>query len=240
MSKTGLFITFEGPEGSGKSTQAQLLSDSLRKVGTETLLLQDPGSTKLGKQLREWLLRGEIGNCTPMTEAFLFIASRTALVQEHIVPAMKKGAVVICDRFHDSTVAYQGFAGGVDPKWLDKVGRMAIGNVMPDMTIVLDLPVTEGFNRIGAGRDNIERRALDFHKRVRQGYLDLAESQKQRFITIDARLDVADIHIEVLRRISHKLMRSGNSVEAISRGAMFRELAKASTNSRNSSAHGVG
>lgn len=148
-------------------------------------LLRDPGSTALGRALRRVLLHSD-ADLSPMAEALLFIGGRVRLVDEKIAPALRAGRVVVCDRFHDSTVVYQGHAGGVDPRWLDRAGRAAIGGVMPRVTLLLDLPAERGFARRGHRRDRMERKALEFHRRVRRGFLRVAAADRRRVAVIDA------------------------------------------------------
>jgi len=181
----GLFITFEGPEGSGKSTQARWLVQFLRRRGRRVTFLRDPGSTALGRSLRKVLLHSD-AELSPLAEALLFIGGRVRLVEERIAPALRQRRVVVCDRFHDSTVVYQGFGGGLDVPWLERAGRRAIRGTMPDATIVLDLSPRQGFARLRRSRDRMERKARDFHRRVRTGFLRLAAREPRRFIVINA------------------------------------------------------
>ena len=179
------FITFEGPEGSGKSSQARALARTLRRGGRRVTLLRDPGSTALGRALRRALLHTATP-LSPLAEALLFIGGRVALVEEQIRPALARGRIVVCDRYHDSTLAYQGHGGGLDPKWLDRLGRRAIGNVMPSKTVLLDVPVEQGLARLRRAHDRMERKALPFHRRVRAGHRALARREPRRFSVIDA------------------------------------------------------
>ncbi len=183
--KRGVFITFEGPEGSGKSSQGRWLVQRLRRRGYRVEFVRDPGSTVLGRTLRRALLHTR-ASLAPLTEALLFIGGRVQLVEERIRPALAKGRIVICDRFHDATVAYQGFGGGVNVVWLDRLGRRAIHGVMPSLTILLDVPTQEGFARLHRSRDRMERKASVFHERVRRGYLQLAARESRRFAVVDA------------------------------------------------------
>ena len=157
----------------------------MRRAGYRVVLVRDPGSTALGRALRRVLLHLP-GPLSALQEALLFIGGRVALVEERIAPALRRGAVVICDRFHDSTVVYQGFGGQLDVRWLDRMGKCAIGGVMPHLTILLDLPVAKGFARLHRSRDRMERKARQFHERVRQGYHRLARRDPDRFIVINA------------------------------------------------------
>ncbi len=202
MTERGVFITLEGPEGSGKSSQARWLASRLRRAGLRVVLVRDPGSTALGRALRRVLLH-QAGELSPLAEALLFIGGRVALVRKRIAPALRRGAVVLCDRFHDATVAYQGYGGGLDPRWLDKLGRRAIGGVMPSRTILLDLPTEQGFARLHRSRDRMERKAFAFHRRVRAGYRALARREPRRFILIDATQSVA----EVRRRLATAVLK---------------------------------
>ena len=182
----GFFITLEGPEGSGKSSQARWLTRWLRRGGREVILVRDPGSTALGRALRRVLLHSA-SEWSPLAEALVFIGGRAQLVAERIRPALARGAIVVCDRFHDSTVAYQGFGGGVEIGRLSAWGRRAIAGLMPDLTLVLDVPVDVGLaRRAGRPRDRMERKALAFHRRVRQGYLTLAKREPRRLVVVDA------------------------------------------------------
>ncbi len=181
----GFFLTLEGPEGSGKSSQSRWLARRLRRAGYRVMQLQDPGSTALGRSLRRILLHTG-GTLTPLTEALLFIGGRVQLVEELIRPALARGRVVVCDRFHDATVAYQGFGGGMDVPRLDRLGRRAIQGVMPSLTFLLDVPSERGFARLRRVRDRMERKPLAFHRRVRAGYLRLAAREPRRFVVIDA------------------------------------------------------
>ena len=201
MSKRGFFISLEGPEGSGKSSQGRWLVQVLRRAGYSVTFLRDPGSTALGRDLRKALLHTATP-LSPMAEALLFIGGRVQLVEERIRPLLRRRHIVVCDRFHDSTVAYQGFGGGLDVSWLDRLGRGAIHHVMPGLTILLDVPTKEGFARLHRARDRMERKALPFHRRVRSGYLRLAKREPRRFAVVDAskRPDVVRTRIETIVR----------------------------------------
>ena len=184
MKRTGFFITLEGPEGSGKSTQSRRLAAYLKRRGCRVVQVRDPGSTALGRALRAVLLHNDF-QPSPLLEALLFIGARMQLVEERVRPALKKGAVVVCDRFHDSTVVYQGYAGGLNVAWLDHFGYSAVAPTMPQLTILLDLPAKEGFARLKRGRDRMERKAQQFHRQVRQGYLRQAKRRSTRIVVVD-------------------------------------------------------
>ena len=207
----GFFITFEGPEGSGKSSQARWLVATLRRRGFRGVTLRDPGSTALGRALRRTLLHTST-SLSPLAEALLFIGGRVQLVEEKIRPALAKGHIVVCDRFHDSTMAYQGIGGRLDVAWLDRLGRAAIHGTMPALTILLDVPTSRGFARLHRARDRMERKAAVFHRRVRAGFLRLAAREPRRFVIVDASKSPREVrmHIEgiVMPYLTHSLTSS--------------------------------
>ena len=208
MKRAGLFITLEGPEGSGKSTQSRWMVNGLRRAGYRVVFLRDPGSTALGRALRRVLLHTS-GRLSPLAEALLFIGGRVQLVEELIQPALRRGRIVICDRFHDATVAYQGFGGGLKVPWLDRLGREAIHGVMPSLTIVLDVATQAGFARLHRSRDRMERKAAAFHRRVRRGYLQLAKREPKRLAVVDASQSRERVHAQIERVVIRHLRRSG-------------------------------
>ena len=187
MKRHGAFITFEGPEGSGKSTQVRALALWLHRRGHRVLTLREPGGTLLGERLRRVLLSPATGKLNSRTEAFLYMAARAELVDAIIHPALARGMIVLCDRFLDSTLAYQGYGSGVDVLALRRMGRLATGDLSPDVTFLLDLPAAVGLRRVRGAKDRIERRAASFHERVRRGFLALARREPWRFRVIDAR-----------------------------------------------------
>jgi dTMP kinase len=208
MRRRGYFITFEGPEGSGKSSQSRLLLRWLKRQGYRVVFLRDPGSTALGRTLRHVLLH-TAAPMSPLVEALLFIGGRVQLVEEKIAPALAKGRVVICDRFHDATVAYQGFGGELDVPWLNRFGRSAIGGVMPRLTILLDVPPAKGFARLRRAKDRIERKARTFHERVRTGYRKLAARERNRFVVLDASQPPEGIQRRIRQIVTRRLATPG-------------------------------
>lgn len=203
-SNHGLFITFEGPEGAGKSLQARRLISRLRREGYAVNAVRDPGSTRLGRALRRVLLH-EPDPLSPLTEALLFFAGRIRLVEECILPALNAGHIVVCDRFHDATVAYQGFGGQLSAEWLDEFGRAAIGEVMPDMSFLLDLKPEEGMARLNRAKDRMERKQLTFHRKVREGYLTIAKQNTDRFHCLDATRSPRELSRDIFELIKPKL-----------------------------------
>lgn len=190
----GKLITFEGPEGAGKSTQAAMLIAKLEARGLEVVYTREPGGTKLGEAIRGVLQYNAAGeDPCPESEVLLFEASRAQLVRQVIQPALDRGAWVLCDRFADSTTAYQGFGRGFSVELMETINRFAIGTAMPDMTILLDVNVSLGMQRCAKRQvgkkiqyDRIESEALEFHEKVRQGYLELARRYPERFRKVDA------------------------------------------------------
>ncbi len=205
MNRRGLFITFEGPEGSGKSSQARRLIQALRQAGRAVVFIRDPGTTSLGKRLRGVLLHETHKSISALSEALLFIAGRIQLVEEHILPALRAGKIVVCDRFHDSTMAYQGYGGRLNVQWLDQLGRTAIHHVMPNLTILLDVPTSVGFSRVKGRRDRMEAKALAFHHRLRRGYLQLAKRGPRRIVVIDGTQSPTDVARAIRRTVWNRL-----------------------------------
>lgn len=189
----GKFISFEGPEGGGKTTQAQRLISRLEGVGLEVLYTREPGGTPTGEAIRDILQHNAAGEpISPGAEVLLFAASRAQLVAHVIVPALERGAWVVCDRFADSTTAYQGYGRGFDIEQMIAINDFAIANACPDLTLLLDVDLDEGFRRItdrhrdkDCPLDRIEQEAREFHERVRHGYLELAKRWPERFRTIN-------------------------------------------------------
>ena len=201
---SGLFVTFEGGEGSGKTTQLRLLANRLRAASEEVIETRDPGGTTIGKEIRTLLLSRESAPVSEATELFLYEASRAQLVRELIAPALARGAVVLSDRFTDSTLAYQGFGRGFDLNLIRQLNRLASDGLTPDLTILFDLDPGIGLERCArssradmASHDRIEAEPLAFHQRVKEGYLALARQEPDRIRLVDARLSIPEIEMAV-------------------------------------------
>jgi len=184
----GLFITFEGGEGCGKSTQSRLLLKKLEQRNISVVLTHEPGGTALGNELRKALKRKRGSSISPQAELFLVAASRAQLVAELIRPALEEGKVVICDRFTHSTMVYQGYGRGLDLTAIQMVNNMATGNLKPDLTILLDISPDQGLARKQSLKDRFELEDLAFHWLVREGYRKMAAAEPDRWLVIDASL----------------------------------------------------
>ncbi len=184
--KKGFLITFEGAEGSGKSTHIRAAAAYLKKRGKKVLLLREPGSTLISEKIREILLSRQHGKMAPHTELLLYLAARAQLVSEKIIPAMNRGWVVICDRFEDSTLAYQSFGRGLSARDILNVSRILVrGTLRPNLTFILDIDPVAGLSR-GGRHDRIEHESIKFHEKVRQGFLTIAKRDKKRCCVIDS------------------------------------------------------
>ncbi len=209
-----MFITFEGIEGSGKTTQIKLLVSALQAKGYDCVLTREPGATKIGEKIRAILLDSNHTAILPITELLLYEADRAQHVREVIEPALAAKKVVVSDRFFDATTVYQGYARGYDLKVIEQMHRMVLGQLKPDLTIVLDLPVDLGLkrawkrirNREGRlSEDRFEKEALPFHEKVRQGYLTLAGLETERFRVIDASREPETVHKDVVEVVLNRL-----------------------------------
>ncbi len=205
--RKGALITFEGGEGCGKSTHVNLLKDYLKNKGFEVLVIREPGGTKTGEKLRKILLESK-SEISPLTELLLFLASRRELVIKVIEPALRNGKIVICDRFMDSTIAYQGYGRGIDIKLVGKLNDTVVGKkAFPGLTFVLDTDKHLGFK--SKGEDRIEVEDESFHKRVRKGYLEIAKQDPERVKVISVDGKIVDIQKEI-RRITVEYLASFN------------------------------
>jgi len=199
-----LFITFEGPEGSGKTTQIRLLADRLVASGLAILVTREPGGTRIGNAIRAILLDAAHTEIIPRAETLLFNAARAQLVDEVIRPALTAGKIVLCDRYADSTLAYQGFGHGQDLAPLRQVGNFATVGLTPDLTIFLNIDPAAGLERKRATTEEwnrMEEKKLAFHQTVRQGYLQLAATEPSRWLVIDAAQAIAEVHEMIWHRV---------------------------------------
>jgi len=193
--KRGIFITFEGPEGSGKSTHARALFKYLKKKGYDCIFTREPGGTPAGDRIRKILLREKNVYINEVCELFLFEAARAVIVEQVILPALKKGKIVICDRFYDATTVYQGYAAGLNIGFIKKVNDLATKSLKPDLTVLLDIGSGKGLKRALKNRrpDRMESKSLSFHKRVRSGYLKLAGQEPGRIKVFRADKSIGEV-----------------------------------------------
>jgi len=201
----GLFITFEGGEGCGKSTQSRLLLKKIEQQNIPVVLTHEPGGTALGNELRKALKRKRDSSISPQAELFLVAASRAQLVAELIRPALEEGKVVLCDRFTHSTMVYQGYGRGLDFTAINMVNNMATGNLNPNLIILLDISPEQGLARKQSLKDRFELEDLSFHRRVREGYLKMAAAEPDRWLVIDASLPKRKIAEIIWDRVSQLL-----------------------------------
>lgn len=206
-SERGLFVCFEGGEGSGKSTQSRLLRESLEAEGHRVLLTFEPGDTSVGKELRRIVLSPETGSLAHKTEALLYAADKAEHVETLVRPALERGEVVIMDRYVDSSLAYQGAGRDLDVAEVEQVQRWATGDLRPHLTVVLDVDPAVGMQRF-EGRDRIEGESLEFHQRVRQAFLDMAARSPEHYLVLDGRAPVDEIAGAILERV-RGLVRGG-------------------------------
>jgi dTMP kinase len=202
----GRFITFEGGEGAGKTTQIARLAECLRSEGHDVLTTREPGGTPTAERLRDVLLDREV-DLGPMEEVLLFYAARRHHVDRLIRPAMAAGKTVLCDRFSDSTMAYQGAAGGIDRSRIEQIHRLTLGGFVPDRTVILDLPAEEGLRRAsrrGGGGDRFEDRDLAFHQRLRDAFLEIAREAPGRCVVIDGARSEDEVAAEIRERLARK------------------------------------
>lgn len=203
-----MFIVFEGGEGCGKSTQTRALFRHLSRDGFRALLTREPGGTRLGERVRRHLKQTDETPISPLAELFLIEAARAQLVGEVIRPAMAAGRIIICDRFTPSTLAYQGYGRGLDIETLRAVNDAATDGLLPDLVVLLDIPVDSGLSRKKSREsDRFERESLAFHSRVRRGYLEMAKADPKRWLVVDGRLPRKSIEKKVWERVSVLLRR---------------------------------
>jgi dTMP kinase len=207
-----LFITFEGIEGCGKTTQIGHLTSYFKKNQRPFLLTREPGGTQVGEKIRQILLSSDTIGIEPMAELFLYVAARVQHYRQVIAPARREGKVVLCDRFADATTVYQGFGRGLDLAWIEEVHARALENIKPDLTFLLDLPVEVGLKRAWkrleqdqTREDRFEKEALEFHRRIREGYLTLARKEPHRILVLDGMKDEQTLHREIVSRLPESL-----------------------------------
>lgn len=199
----GLFITFEGIDGCGKTTQLNLLAEYLREKGYEIVITREPGAIGLGKKLREILLNYD-GDVSPNCESFLFLADRAQHIDIIVKPAIEAGKIVLCDRHTDSTFAYQGYGRGVDLSKIKMLNNIATSGIKPDLTFVFDLDVKTALSRVGKDKDRMESAGIGFFERVRQGYLKIAKEESERVKVINSNDSIENIFVQV-KKIADEL-----------------------------------
>lgn len=193
----GLFITFEGVDGCGKTTQINLLKEYFEKQGRTVILTREPGAKGLGIKLREILLNYD-GEVSPNCESFLFLADRAQHIDTIIKPAVERGEIVLCDRHTDSTVAYQGYGRGLDLDRINMLNDIATSGMKPDLTFIFDIDTDTSMLRVGKEKDRMESAGIEFFKRVREGYLAIAKNEPKRVKLIDGSKTIDDIHNQVI------------------------------------------
>ncbi len=200
----GLFITFEGIDGCGKTTQLNLLSEYLKKKGYEVLITREPGAKGLGEKVREILLHYD-GEVSSKCESFLFLADRAQHIDIIVKPAVSAGKIVLCDRHTDSTIAYQGYGRGIDIEHLKKLNSLATGDFLPDLTFVFDIDVETSQKRVGKEKDRMETSGVEFFEKVRNGYIEISKSEPERVKLIDSSKSIEEISKIVESYINEKL-----------------------------------
>ena len=214
--RNGIFVTIEGIEGCGKSTQARMLKRHLEKKGMNVLLTKEPGGTKIGNQIRKILLDKRNKKIVPYTELFLYAASRAQHVEEVIIPSLAEDKIVVCDRFSDATTAYQGYGRGLSKQMVSNINSLSTNRLVPDLTIILDLPEKVGLKRaknrnkkmgISQGEGRMEEESLSFHRRVRKGYLRIWKDNPQRVKIIDACKGIKEINEKICDEVDRLIKR---------------------------------
>ncbi len=202
--KKGLFITFEGADGCGKTTQLKLLKDYLENKGYDVLLTREPGGKGLGEKVREILLNYD-GEVSDRCESFLFLADRAQNIDIIVKPAIDEGKIVLCDRHTDSTAAYQGYGRGLDLDEIHMLNNLATGNKKPDLTLVFDVDIETSMNRVGSEKDRMESSGAEFFNRVRNGYLELAKQEPERIKVVNSTKSIEEVYKDVIKIIEDKL-----------------------------------
>ncbi len=199
--KKGYFITFEGAEGSGKSTQIRFAVQLLKRMGYPVVFLREPGGTKVSEAIRKVLLDKRLKEIRPETELLLYLAARAQLVREKIAPALNQGKIVVLDRYEDSTVAYQGYGGGIPIKTIEALSRFTRGSTVPHLTFLLDVETRQGLKRSGRG-DRVEQKSVAFHEKVRRGFLSLARETPKRFVVLPYGLTISQIRKKIETKLN--------------------------------------
>lgn len=202
----GKFIVLEGPEGSGKSTQIACLARRLEAANHRVRMVREPGGTVIGEEIRKVLLDAKNHHMTVGTELLLYMACRAQLVHEVIRPALDAGLVVLADRFLTSTIVYQGIAGGMGAEEVKRLYRAACGDVEPDLVIVLDLPAEAGLARVQRTFDRMEQKPVEFHRRVREGYLAVARAEPERHVVVDASRPIDEVGESLWREVKRRVL----------------------------------
>lgn len=209
---SGKLITLEGPEGAGKSTQCAAIVKWLQYFGWDTVVTREPGGTDLGVRIRHILLETRL-NIAARAEILLYAADRAQHVENLIAPALEQGKIVVCDRYYDSTMAYQGYARGLGIEFVEQVNRLSVGNVVPNLTLLYDLPVEDGMARKPSDElDRMEIETLEFHRRVREGYLSIAAEEPERVKIIDAGQNIATVTEETIGYVGALLKTAGTEL----------------------------
>jgi len=205
----GFFLTFEGIEGSGKTTQCTAVAKALLAGGRDVVLAREPGGTGIGEQIRATLLDRKNDAIAPLTELLLYVAARAQLVFEAVRPALEAGKIVVCDRYGDASAAYQGGARGLGIPLVQELNRIATGGLTPHLTVLLDLPASEGLARMrvrsGGRADRLESEPVAFHERVRAAYLELAAAETDRFLVLDSRRPTDELTRTILGAVGERL-----------------------------------
>lgn len=206
-----LFITFEGGEGAGKSTQVRMLQQKLLAAGHDVLLTREPGGSKGAENIRELLVAGSVDRWDVLTEALLVFAARRDHLEKTIKPALAKGQIVICDRFLDSTYAYQGVAGGLDSQIIDQLAEIVVAQTLPDLTFILDMPVDAGLARAqardGQAIGRFEQKGVAFHQKLREGFLVRAKTNPQKYLIVDATQMIDHIADQIWQKLTELMAR---------------------------------
>lgn len=212
--KRGIFITMEGPEGAGKTTITQMLGKALQQEGYQVLLTREPGGVPISEQIREVILNKDNTAMDSRTEALLYAAARRQHLVEVVMPELERGGIVLCDRFIDSSLAYQGHARGLDIEEVYNINKFAIGDMMPDATLFFDIDPEEGLRRIRSNGERevnrLDLEALDFHKKVCEGYQFIINRWKERFIIVDAGRTINEVFEETKASLLDFLAKAGN------------------------------